>query len=258
MSDKIEAIILAGGRGTRLAPLTDNCPKPLVPVKGRPMIEYVMDHLKSHGITNVALSTAHMGEMIEERYGDGSDWGLKITYLREPQPMGTGGWAHLVDWDNLADRFLVLNADNLFWIDIDAFLERHDSLNAAASIAAIKIPVDKHAAYEVLLHDDEKRRLTNYVDRSQSAPHVQANEYIFVSSGWYIMSPAVRDYLIKKSPYSNEADLWPALDASDEALGFYHAEEPWFDTGTHERLARVERFLDDHDELVDRSSELEA
>lgn len=249
MNDKIEAIVLAGGKGTRLAPLTDNCPKPLVPVKGRPMMEYVLDHLKAAGITNIALSIAHLGEMIEEQYGDGSDLGLRLSYLREPTPMGTGGWAHLVDWDQLADRFLVLNADNLFWVDVEAFLARHDAQQASASIAAIEIPVDKHAAYEVLLHDESKERLAHYIDRSKSGPHVEANDHIFVSSGWYIMSPAVRDLVMKKTPYSNEADLWPALDASDHDLGFYHATEPWFDTGTHERLARVEKFLSENPDL---------
>jgi NDP-sugar pyrophosphorylase family protein len=247
--NKIQAIVLAGGRGTRLAPLTDNKPKPLVEILNKPIVEYVLDHLKSHGITNVALSTAHLGHMIEETYGNGSNFGMQISYLTEPEPMGTGGWSQLVNWDDLDDHFLVLNADNIFWIDIDRFLESHKKHNAIASIAAIEIPVDRHAAYEVLVHDDEKEQLLDYVDRDACGPYVKDADSVHVSSGWYIMTPAVRDLIPQKNPISNEADIWPLLAESDESLGFYEAKEPWFDSGTHERLARIEQFLKDNPDL---------
>jgi len=246
MNDKIQAILLAGGKGTRLAPLTDNCPKPMVPIHGRPMIEYVLDHLKEHGITNVALAIAHQGDQIKDHFGDGSKFGMQISYLEEPEPMGTGGWTQLVDWDRLADEFIVANADNLFWIDIDKFMNRQRSINGAATIAAIQIPVDKHGAHEVLLHDDEKEQLTNYIDRSECKPHIENNDSIFVSSGWYIMTPQIRDLIPEQCPISNETDIWPLLDQSEHNLGFYHAEESWFDSGTHERLERVAKHIEDN------------
>lgn len=243
MNDKIQAILLAGGKGTRLAPLTDHCPKPMVPIHGRPMIEYVLDHLKLHGITNVALAVAHMGDQIKEHFGDGSAFGMKISYLQEPEPMGTGGWSQLVDWDQLDDHFILANADNLFWIDLDAFRERHRAMDAAATIAAIEIPVDQNAAYEVLLHDDQRERLTNYIDRTECKAHIEGKDSIFVSSGWYMVSPKIKDLIPAKTPISNETDIWPLLNQSDYTLGFYHATEPWFDSGTHERLARVADFI---------------
>ena len=243
MSDKIQAVVLAGGKGTRLSPLTDNLPKPLVPILGRPMILYVLDHLKAAGITNVAISVAHLGHMIEEALGDGSSLGMKITYLREPQPMGTGGWMKLVNWDDLADTFLVLNADNLFWIDIQAFLKRHRETSALATIAAIEIPSASAMNYELLDASADRTRLNVYVDRLQAEPLRHASPSVLVSSGWYVMSPRVKSLTPDVLPISNETHLWPALSRSGEPLGLYHATEPWFDSGTHERLARVESFL---------------
>ncbi len=240
---KIQAIILAGGRGTRLAPLTDNLPKPLVLVGGRPMIYYVLDQLKAHGITRVAVSISYLGGMIVDELGDGSDIGMQISYLVEETPMGTGGWSKLVDWDELDERFLVVNADNLFWIDVGAFLARHDKHEAVATIAAIEIPTDAHRAYEVLLHHDDGERLLDYVDRGMSEEIIKSRNTVFVSSGWYIMTPDVRRFVPDQDIVSNEGDLWPALAGIDDHKGFYHATEPWFDSGTHERIARIEDFL---------------
>ncbi|MDP2631454.1 MAG: NDP-sugar synthase [Candidatus Uhrbacteria bacterium] len=249
MINKIQAVILAGGKGTRLAPLTDNLPKPLVPVANKAMILYVLEHLRRSNITNVSVATAHLGHMIEDLLGDGSSIGMQISYLREPEPMGTGGWTQLVDWDQLDDHFLVLNSDNLFWIDIDAFLNRHKETGASATIAAIEIPADKHGAYEILLPGTDGTTLLRYVDRSDSKPFLEASDNIFVSSGWYVMTPAIKDLIPAKNPISNETDVWPLIDKSDHDVGFYHATEPWFDSGTHERLARVAEFIQKNPDL---------
>lgn len=247
MKRPIQAILLAGGKGTRLAPLTDNCPKPMVPIHGRPMIEYVLEHLKNHGITSVALAIAHMGSKIKDHFGDGSKFGMDISYLEESEPMGTGGWTQLVNWDELDDKFIVANADNLFWIDLNKFFDSHAQAESAIStIAAIEIPVDKHGAYEVLLPDAQKQKLTNYIDRTNCAQYLKDNDSIFVSSGWYIMTPQVKDLIPKQNPISNEADVWPILNKSGRNIGFYHATEPWFDSGTHERLERVAKFIKDN------------
>ncbi len=240
---KLQAIILAGGKGTRLAPLTDNLPKPLVPILGRPMIAYVFEHLRAAGIVDVAVSTAHLGHMIEDAFGDGSSVGMNVTYLREPEPMGTGGWTKLVDWESLDDRFLVLNADNLFWIDVAALLRRHDDVGGVATIASITLPSESVSAAELLVTNADRTRLEQYVDRGVSHHLIAASPAVSISSGWYVMTPHVRRFVDDTLPYSNEIHLWPALAASGEAIGFYHATEPWFDSGTHERLARVEEFL---------------
>lgn len=244
--DRIQAIILAGGKGTRLSPLTDNVPKPLVPILGKHMIRYVLEHLQRHGVTNVAISTAHLGHMIEEALGDGAELGMQISYLREPEPMGTGGWAKLVDWSRLDDRFLVVNADNLFWIDLEKFLARHAEVGGAATIAAMEIPSETAINYELLATDAERTRLTGYIDRKDAEPLRQAGPTVFINTGWYVMSPDVAKHIPDVLPLSNEVHIWPALAASGLPMGLYHATEPWFDSGTHERLARVEKFLNEN------------
>lgn len=245
---KIQAVILAGGKGTRLAPLTDHLPKPLVAVGGRPMMVYVLEHLRRAGITNVAVAVAHLGDMIERAFGDGSSIGMHITYLHEPEPMGTGGWAKLVDWNVLDEHFLVLNADNLFWIDIPAFLARHAETNAVATLAAIELPSTSIMNYEILRPAEGRTTLDAWVDRSRTAEELANKASGFINSGWYVMTPGVRHFVTDILPYSNETHLWPALAVSDATVGFYHATESWFDSGTHERLARVAAFLQLHPE----------
>lgn len=240
---KIQAIILAGGKGTRLAPLTDNLPKPLVPVAGAPILQYVLGHLKRAGITDVAISVAHLGHMIEDALQDGGSMGMRISYLREPEPMGTGGWAKLVDWDMLDDTFLVLNADNMFWVDIEKLLARHHGERSVATLAAIELPSADIMNYEILRPSEGKTRLDAWVDRSRTAEELAGRPSGFINSGWYVMTPRVRPFVTDVLPFSNEVHLWPALAASGEPVGFYHATEPWFDSGTHERLARIEEFL---------------
>ncbi len=250
MQNKIQAIVLAGGKGTRLAPLTDNLPKPLVQIRDKAIILYVLEHLKKFGITNIAISTAHLGEMVETALGDGSSLGLKLTYLREPEPMGTGGWTQLVNWDDLSDEVIVLNADNIFWLDLDAFLERHRQGKSLATIAAVSIPTAGVSGAELLVHDEVKYQLVDYIDRTLSMPYLESQDAVFISSGWYAMSPKIKDLIPEQNPISMEKDVWPLLVKSGQALGFYEALEPWFDSGTHERLERIAKFLDEHPELL--------
>jgi mannose-1-phosphate guanylyltransferase len=248
---QIEAVILAGGKGTRLAPLTDTIPKPLVPILGKPMMTYILDHLKAAGITRVAISTCYLGNLIEQTYGDGSSIGMEISYLHEPTLMGTAGWMKLINWDDVADHFLVLNADNLFWIDLPAFLARHKESNGVATIAGISIPSETAVNYELLATNENRTRLNAYVDRTLAEPLRQSSPEVFVSSGWYVMTPEVGSIMFDngnrttaiEQPLSMEKDVWPALSKSGREMGFYHGTEPWFDSGTHERLQRVENFL---------------
>lgn len=239
----IEAILLAGGKGTRLAPLTNDIPKPLVPLHGKPMMQYVLEHLRRAGITNVAVTVAHLGHLIEKAFGDGAELGMRLSYLREPEPMGTGSWAKLVDWGSVAPRFLVANADNLFWVDVAALLRRHDEEAAIASLAGIELPSADIVNYELLRPSANRRQLDAYVDRSQSVNELCGKTSGFINSGWYVMTPSVRDFVDDVVPISNEVHLWPRLAASGRSIGFYHATEPWFDSGTHERLARVADFI---------------
>ena len=240
----IDAILLAGGKGTRLSPLTDNLPKPLVSIHGKPMMQYVLEHLKQAGILNVAISVAHLGHMIQDEFGDGSKLGMNLTYLIEPEPMGTGGWTKLINWQDLNNNFIVANADNLFWIDLVAFKNRHQESNGIATIAGIELPSEQIINYEILRTNSTRDRLLAYIDRTNSMAELQGKESGFINTGWYIMNKDVRHLVDDVVPISNEVHLWPKIAKSGRSVGFYCATEPWFDSGTHERLARVSAFIE--------------
>lgn len=239
----IQAIILAGGRGTRLAPLTDHLPKPLVAIHGKPMMQYVLEHLRSAHITNVVVTVSYLGAMIEKTFGDGSWLGMNISYLYEPEPMGTAGWTKLIDWNCLDDHFVVMNADNLFWIDVAAFLQRHHDIHAIATIAGKALPSHEIMNYEILRPNDREDRLMAYIDRSQASQELTHRQKGFINTGWYIMTKHVRHFVDDTLPFSHEVHLWPRMAASGSPLGFYPASEPWFDSGTPERLQRVTEFI---------------
>lgn len=122
---EMTAVIMAGGLGSRLAPLTDHCPKPLLPVGDRPMLAHIIEHLHGQGVRRFVLSVNYLSGMIIDHFGDGSDMGVEIHYVHETMRMGTGGSLGLIDPDLLSEPFLVLNGDLLNDLDVDAMRDAH-------------------------------------------------------------------------------------------------------------------------------------
>src|SRR5438270_10395401 len=134
----MQALVLAGGEGTRLRPLTSTIPKPVVPLAGRPFISYMIEWLRGHGVDDVILSCGFMADGVRRVLGDGAELGIRLRYLEEPMPLGTGGalkFAH----ELLADRFLMLNGDVLSDIDLSAQLEVHERNGAKATLALAEV-----------------------------------------------------------------------------------------------------------------------
>ncbi|HEX6623358.1 MAG TPA: nucleotidyltransferase family protein, partial [Pyrinomonadaceae bacterium] len=129
----MQALILAGGKGTRLRPLTVYTPKPVVPICNRPFLLYQIDTLRRAGITDITLSLSYQPLKIEQQLGDGSDYGVKIAYTVEPQPMGTAG-AYKFAEDLIREPTVVFNGDILTDLDLAAVLRAHDERQAAATI----------------------------------------------------------------------------------------------------------------------------
>src|SRR5947209_4336812 len=124
----MQAVILAGGRGTRLRPYTMSLPKPLVPIGDRPILDIVLRQLKRAGVTEAILSTGHLAELIQAYCGDGSRWKLRLRYVREEKPLNTAGPLALID--GLEDDFLVMNGDILTTLDFRRLWEHHQQSNA--------------------------------------------------------------------------------------------------------------------------------
>lgn len=238
MFDLRQAVVLAGGLGERLRPLTNEIPKPLIPIQGKPILEHVLDILQRSNIEEVYLSIGYLANKIQDHFEDGSKFGVTIHYIVEKKRAGTGGWMFLIDSSNFDDHFVVLNGDNLMNIDFQRVLPSHLSSNAAATIIARPIPANLFGAAE-LLNVENDRRFSKYIDRDMASSFLEGKDEVFVSSGYYIFRKSIFSLCPKMMPMSNEKDLFPLL-ANNGKLNVYTSRDSWFDTGTFERLEDVE------------------
>src|ERR1700751_3627889 len=140
----MQALVLAGGEGTRLRPVTPTIPKPVVPLVGRPFISYMLQWLRRHGVDDVILGCGFMADAVRGVLGDGEGLGIRLRYLEEPSPLGTGGALKFAE-DLLEERFFMLNGDVLADLDLSAQLRQHERTGARATLALV--PVEDPSAY---------------------------------------------------------------------------------------------------------------
>src|ERR671918_1138336 len=155
----MQALILAGGEGTRLRPLTTTVPKPVVPLVDRPFIRFMLDWLRSHGVNDVVMSCGHLASGVRNVLGDGSAFGIRLRYVEEPRPLGTGGALKYAE-SLLDDRFLMLNGDVLTDLDLTAQLAQHEATGARATLALT--PVEDPSAYGLVRLDGDAQ-VTEFV-----------------------------------------------------------------------------------------------
>jgi mannose-1-phosphate guanylyltransferase len=221
----MQALILAGGEGTRLRPLTSTVPKPVVPLVGRPFIAYMLDWLRVHGVDDVVMSCGHMAADVRRVLGDGSRAGLRLRYVDEPRPLGTGGAVKYAE-RLLDSRFLMLNGDVLADLDLRAVVEQHRRTGARATLALVS--VDDPSAYG-LVHTQDDGGVTGFVEKP--APHqIDTHQ---VSAGAYVLERDVLDGLRAGEPASIEREVFPRL----AGAGLYGCltDGYWLDIGTPER-----------------------
>src|ERR687893_187900 len=147
----MQALILAGGEGTRLRPLTSTVPKPVVPLVDRPFIRFMLDWLHSHGVNDVVMSCGHLASGVRNVLGDGSAFGLRLRYVEEPRPLGTGGALKYAE-TMLDERFVMLNGDVLTDLDLGAQIEQHERTGARATLALT--PVEDPSNYGLVRTKD--------------------------------------------------------------------------------------------------------
>jgi mannose-1-phosphate guanylyltransferase len=226
----MQALILAGGEGTRLRPLTSTMPKPVVPLVGRPFISYMLEWLHSHGVDDVILSCGFMADAVRDVLGDGSDLGIRLRYLEEPEPLGTGGALKYAE-DLLAERFYMLNGDVLTDIDLTEQLAQHERTGARATLALI--PVEDPSAYGLV-----RRREDLSVREFLEKPGPEQLDTNLISAGAYIIE---RDVLAEMPPagsnVSIERQVFPAL--VGRGLFGYEASGYWLDIGTPARYLQA-------------------
>ena len=213
----MKAVVLAGGKGTRLAPYTNIFPKPLMPIGDMPILEVLLRQMKRAGITDVVLTVGHLAELLHAFFKDGSQWGLNITYSYENVPLGTAGPLALVD--GLDGTFLVTNSDVLTTLSIQDLLRFHREQGGAATIAI----QNKRVRIDLgVVKWEENYRVNGYVEKP-------IYEYM-VSMGVYVFEPLVLQY-IPPNQYLDFPDLILKLLASGEKVIGFPYEGYWKDLG---------------------------
>ncbi|MGI8511760.1 MAG: sugar phosphate nucleotidyltransferase [Solirubrobacteraceae bacterium] len=218
----MQALILVGGEGTRLRPLTSTVPKPVVTLVDRPFMAYMLEWLKGHGIDEVVFSLGFLPDGVRDVLGDGSHYGLKLHYVEEPEPLGTGGALKYAE-DLLHDRFAMLNGDVLTDIHLSAQIARHERTGARGTLALV--PVEDPTAYGLVrLHSDDS--VKGFLEK----PSLEEIDTDLISAGAYVLERDVLDLLVKGENASIERDVFPKL--VGEGLYGYRGSGYWMDIGT--------------------------
>ncbi len=234
----MKAVILVGGKATRLLPLTCNIPKALVPVLNTPFLEHVIRHLSRHQIKDIILAQGHLAQPIEGYLGDGSEFGVKLTYVVEDTPRGTAGAVKNVE-GYLDDTFLVLNGDVFTDLDITKMIAFHQQKRAEATIA--RTPVDDPTAYG-LIETDAEGRITRFLEKPKRE-EITTKPPFMINAGTYVLEPDVLAQIPPKKEASIEKEIFPQLKDRGEPLWAYDSQTYWLDMGTPERYLQLHRDL---------------
>jgi mannose-1-phosphate guanylyltransferase len=220
----VQALVLAGGEGTRLRPLTYTVPKPVLPLAGRPHIAYVIEWLVGHGVHDVIVSCGHLADEMRNALA-GLETGAEIRYAEEPDARGTAGAIRFAE-DMLAERFLVLNGDILCDLDLTALIEQHEQAGAKATIALYPVP-DPSGYGLVRRHEDGE--ITEFLEKPEP-DEIDTDE---INAGAYLLERSVLDEIPPERAVSIEREVFPRLVGN----GLYgiRLEGYWIDIGTPER-----------------------
>jgi mannose-1-phosphate guanylyltransferase len=234
----MKAILLAGGKGTRLRPLTLHTPKPIVPIFDRPFLHYQLDLLKQvPEIDEVVLSLNYQPRRIEEMFGDGGESGLAIRYVVEPQPLGTAGAVRYAG-EALHETVVVFNGDVLTQVDLGAVIALHRERRAKATI--VLTPVDNPTAYG-LVETDADGNVRRFLEK----PNADEITCDTINAGIYLLEPDTFDRIPKDTPWSIERSFFPSLVERGEAFVAYVYRGYWIDIGTPEKYTQVHRDIMD-------------
>jgi mannose-1-phosphate guanylyltransferase len=234
----MKGLILAGGKGTRLRPLTLNTPKPVVPVANSPFLLFQIDLMRSAGIDEIILSLSYQPRKIEDLLKDGSDYGVWIRYAVEGTPLGTGG-----AFKNAEEHFdstaVVFNGDVLTDIDLAAVVAHHRKKGAVATI--VLTPVENPSAYGLVETNPD-----GWIQRFIEKPGPDEITCNTINAGIYVLEPSVLKYMPKGEPYSFERGLFPTLLEHKEPVLSFISANYWIDIGTPQKYLEVHHDILSH------------
>ncbi|MDQ6826123.1 MAG: NDP-sugar synthase [Candidatus Eremiobacteraeota bacterium] len=233
----MQAIVLVGGEGTRLRPLTYGTPKPMVPIMNVPFLERTLERLRLAGIDDVILAAGYLPEAISDYFGDGSRLDVKSTYIIEEVALGTAGALKNVE-DHVNGPFFVLNGDVLTSLDLRAMMRMHEQQGGLGVLHLIK--VDDPSPFGCVVHD-ERGRISRFVEKPPRGQE-PTNE---VNAGTYLLEPQVLDFIPSGRRVSIEHETFPRLLQEGKALYAYTTADYWMDLG------RPEHYLSAHRAILD-------
>jgi mannose-1-phosphate guanylyltransferase/phosphomannomutase len=239
----VKAVIMAGGEGTRLRPLTSNIPKPMMPLANKPMMEHIVRLLRHHGFTDIVVTLAFLPQAIRTYFGDGSEFGVDMRYATEEMPLGTAGSVRNA-MEELDERFLVISGDVLTDIDLSALVEYHDQTKAFATIGLKR--VDDPVEFGIVITRED-----GSVERFLEKPTWGQVFSDTINTGIYVLEPGIFEYIPEGKPVDFSSDVFPALlDAGRPVMGRV-LDGYWEDVGTLEAYVRA------HQDVLDSRVEVD-
>jgi len=227
----VRAVILAGGKGTRLRPYTATLPKPLVPVGDRSILDIVLMQLKQAGVARVTMAVSHLAHLIQAYFGDGSRWGLEIDYSLEDKPLSTIAPLTLID--DLPERFFIMNGDVLTDLDFRDLYRRHEQTDADVTVATFER--DTRIDFGVL-HTDEEGRVVGFEEKP--------SYHFSVSMGVYVMSRRLLDVVPAGEPFGFDDLMVACIEGSRRAMTYPHRGY-WLDIGRPDDYAEANEKIDE-------------
>ncbi len=223
MLHDVEAVVLVGGKGTRLRPLTLSAPKPMLPTAGVPFLAHLLSRIRSAGVRRVVLGTSYLAETFAEHFGDGAALGLEIEYVVEDEPLGTGGGIRNVAKHLTTDDVLVFNGDVLAGTDLTAIVDTHRRTSADVTLHLVRVPDPR--AFGCVPTDDSGQVL-EFLEKTDDPPTDQIN------AGCYVFRRSVIDSIPEGRPVSVERETFPGLLSSGARVSGHVDDAYWRDMGT--------------------------
>jgi mannose-1-phosphate guanylyltransferase/phosphomannomutase len=229
----MKAVIMAGGEGTRLRPLTSNAPKPMMPVANRPMMEHIVNLLKQHGVDEIVVTVAFLANHIRNYFGDGSELDVKMSYATEETPLGTAGSVRNA-MDVLDDRFLVISGDVLTDIDLGSIMRFHEEKGALATIGLT--PVENPLEFGIVITRED-----GSIERFLEKPTWGQVFSDTINTGIFVLEPEIFDYIPAGRSVDFSSEVFPKVLEDGKPLFGAVAEGYWEDVGTLEAYQRAHK-----------------
>jgi mannose-1-phosphate guanylyltransferase/phosphomannomutase len=238
----MRAVVMAGGQGTRLRPLTTARPKPMVPVANRPMMEHVLELLSAHRFNDLLVTLQYLPDVIRNHFGDGSDFGSKITYSVEEKPLGTAGSVKRLE-QLLEGTFLVFSGDVVTDINLSEVVKFHKKKGAIATITLTRVP--NPLEYGIVITNEEGR-IENFLEKP-SWGEVFSDT---INTGIYVLEPEALKYVKRGQEFDFSKELFPLLLKQGEALYGYTSTGYWCDIGN------IQQYLQTHRDVLSKKVKL--